>query len=76
MRRRTLIGGLVGGLVAARGQLEDDVRIARGLERLGAEQMAALRARAEPLKGLRLEDWKRDVGPAVGLRGRVPYQGG
>jgi aryl-alcohol dehydrogenase-like predicted oxidoreductase len=58
------------------GQLEDDVRIARGLERLDAEQMAALRARAEPLKGPRLEDWKRNVEPAVGLRGRDSYKGG
>jgi predicted aldo/keto reductase-like oxidoreductase len=58
------------------GQLEDDVRIARGLERLDAAQMAALRARAEPLKGPRLENWKRNVEPAVGLRGGTPYQGG
>ncbi len=58
------------------GQLEDDARIARGLERLDAEQMAALRARAEPLKGPRLEDWKRVVEPAVGLRDATPYRGG
>jgi predicted aldo/keto reductase-like oxidoreductase len=58
------------------GQLEDDVRIARGLKPLGAEQMAALRARAEPLKGPRLEDWKRNVEPAVGLLGAAPYKGG
>jgi aryl-alcohol dehydrogenase-like predicted oxidoreductase len=58
------------------GQLEDDVRIARGLERLDAAQMAALRARAEPLKGPRLENWKRNVEPAVGLRGGTAYNGG
>jgi len=58
------------------GQLEDDVRIARGLRPLDAEQMAALRARAEPLKGPRLEDWKRNVEPVVGLRGGTPYRGG
>ena len=52
------------------GQLEDDVRIARGLRPLDAGQMAALRTRAEPLKGPRLEDWKRNVEPVVGLRGR------
>jgi uncharacterized protein len=58
------------------GQLEDDVRIARGLRPLDAGQMAALRARAEPLKGPRLEDWKRNVEPVVGLRGGTPYKGG
>ena len=58
------------------GQLADDVQIARGLEPLNAEQMAALRARAEPLKGPRLEDWKRNVEPVVGLRGGTPYKGG
>jgi len=58
------------------GQLEDDVRIARGLRPLDAGQMAALRARAEPLKGPRLEDWKRNVEPVVGLRGETPYRGG
>src|SRR5262249_12195091 len=58
------------------GQLEDDVRIARGLERLDAAQMAALRARAEPLKGPRLEDWERNVEPAVGLRGGTAYESG
>ena len=58
------------------GQLEDDVRIARGLQRLDVEQMAALRTRAEPLKGPRLEDWKRNVEPVVSLRGGTPYKGG
>lgn len=52
------------------------VRIARGLRPLDAEQMAALRARAEPLKGPWLEDWKRGVEPVVGLRGATPYKGG
>ena len=52
------------------------MRIARGLQPLDAGQMAALRARAEPLKGPRLEDWKRNVEPVVGLRGRTPYEGG
>jgi len=58
------------------GQLEDDVRIAQGLERLDASRMAALRKRAEPLKGPRLEDWKEDVGPKVGLLDRPAYVGG
>jgi predicted aldo/keto reductase-like oxidoreductase len=58
------------------GQLEDDVRVVREFRRFDAAQMTALRARSEPLKGPRLEDWKRDVGPAVGLRGVAPYQGG
>lgn len=58
------------------GQLEDDVRIVQGLKSLDAGQMAALRARAEPLKGPRLEDWKRDTAPAVGRRDGSPYKGG
>jgi len=58
------------------GQLEDDVRIARGLIPLGAEQRAALRARAEPIKGPRLEDWKKDVKAVLSLRDRPPYAGG
>ncbi|WP_152053475.1 aldo/keto reductase [Tautonia marina] len=58
------------------GQLEDDVRIAQSLERLGDEQMAALRSRAEPLKGPRLEDWKDDIEPKVGhLPPRPRYTG-
>jgi uncharacterized protein len=58
------------------GQLEDDVRIARGLTQLGAEQRAALRARAEPIKGPRLEDWKKDVKAVASLRERPTYVGG
>jgi predicted aldo/keto reductase-like oxidoreductase len=60
------------------GQLEDDVRIAREWKPLDAERMAALRARAEPIKGPRLEDWKRNVDPVVGLRGGASstYKGG
>jgi uncharacterized protein len=58
------------------GQLEDDVRIARGLTQLGAEQRAALRARAEPIKGPRLEDWKKDVKAVASLRERSTYRGG
>jgi predicted aldo/keto reductase-like oxidoreductase len=58
------------------GQLEDDVRTARGLRPLDAAQMAALRSRAEPIKGPRLEDWKRNVEPLVGMRDRPAYNGG
>ena len=58
------------------GQLEDDVRIAQSLERLGDKQMAALRSRAEPLKGPRLEDWKDDIETKVGqLPPRPRYTG-
>ncbi|WP_169972696.1 aldo/keto reductase [Tautonia rosea] len=57
------------------GQLEDDVRIAQSLEDLGDEQMAALRSRAEPLKGPRLEDWKDDVETTASLRDRPRYTG-
>ncbi len=58
------------------GQLEDDIRIARELRPLEAAQMAALRTCAEPLKGPRLEDWKRSVEPVVGLRVGSSYRGG
>ena len=58
------------------GQLEDDVRIARGLSQLGAEQRAALRARAEAIKGPLLEDWKKNVKAVASLRERPTYAGG
>jgi predicted aldo/keto reductase-like oxidoreductase len=58
------------------GQLEDDARIAQGLTPLGAEQRAALRARAERIKGPQLEDWKRNVAAADRLRDRATYVGG
>jgi aryl-alcohol dehydrogenase-like predicted oxidoreductase len=58
------------------GQLEDDVRIAKGLTPLTGDQMAALRARAEPLKGPRLEDWKKDVDAVAGLFEQPVYAGG
>ena len=43
------------------GQLEDDVRIAQQFKPLAAEEMDALRRRAEPIKGPFLEDWKRNI---------------
>lgn len=58
------------------GQLEDDVRIARALEPLDAGRLAALRKRAEPLKGPQLEDWKEDISTKVGLLQRPVYRGG
>ena len=58
------------------GQLEDDVRIAQGLTPLGADQRAALRARAERIKGPQLEDWKRNVAAVDSLRDRPTYVGG
>jgi predicted aldo/keto reductase-like oxidoreductase len=47
------------------GQIEDDVRIAKNLRQLTSAQMDVLRQRAEPLKGPRLEDWKRNVETAA-----------
>ena len=58
------------------GQLEDDVRIAQGFKPLSADQLAALRKRAEPIKGPGLEDWKKNVDSKVGLLGRPGYAGG
>ena len=45
------------------------------------DELTALRfdhpgIRAEPLKGPRLEDWKRNVEPVVGVREGAPYRGG
>jgi predicted aldo/keto reductase-like oxidoreductase len=57
------------------GQLEDDVRIAQQFVPLSAEERAALCARAEPIKGPGLEDWKKSDGPVVGLRERPTYRG-
>src|SRR6185503_968678 len=39
------------------GQLEDDVRIAQQFKPLAANELAALRDRAAPMKGPRTEDW-------------------
>ena len=58
------------------GQLEDDVRIAQALQPLGADRLAALRKRAEPLKGPLLEEWKEDITPKVGMLPRPTYGGG
>jgi predicted aldo/keto reductase-like oxidoreductase len=43
------------------GQIEDDVRIAQQFKPLTTDQMAALRKRADSLKGPQLEDWKRNM---------------
>jgi aryl-alcohol dehydrogenase-like predicted oxidoreductase len=51
---------------STQGQLEDDIRIAQQFKPLSAEEMAALRSRAENIKGPALEYWKRKVEPAAG----------
>jgi predicted aldo/keto reductase-like oxidoreductase len=43
------------------GQLEDDVRVAQAFRQLEPDQMAALRKRAEGIKGPLHEDWKKNV---------------
>lgn len=43
------------------GQIEDDVRIVKGLQQLSAAQMDDLRNRASRLKGPGLEDWKKNT---------------
>lgn len=48
------------------GQLEDDVRIAQQFKPLSAEEMTALRERAEHIKGPSLEDWKRNLQARAG----------
>lgn len=56
------------------GQLEDDVRIARDFRPLAETELAALRQRAERVKGPWLEDWKRNIEQAHD--GRRRYLGG
>jgi hypothetical protein len=58
------------------GQLEDDVRIAQGFRPFDSEQMAALRKRAERIKGPGLEDWKRNIEKQASLDHRPVYAGG
>ena len=43
------------------GQIEDDVRIAQQFKPMSADQMAALRTRADQFKGPELENWKRNT---------------
>jgi predicted aldo/keto reductase-like oxidoreductase len=56
------------------GQLEDDVRIAQDFRPLAETELAALRQRAERVKGPWLEDWKRNLEQAHD--GPRPYLGG
>jgi len=58
------------------GQLEDDVRVVQSLKALSGDQMAALRKKAEPLKGPFTEDWKRNVETRAGFDPRPEYVGG
>jgi predicted aldo/keto reductase-like oxidoreductase len=58
------------------GQLEDDVRIAQAFKPFDSEQMAAVRKRAERIKGPGLEDWKRNVEKQASLGSRPVYAGG
>jgi uncharacterized protein len=58
------------------GQLEDDVRIAQSFTPLAETQMAALRQRAERVKGPLLEDWKKNTEPKVAALERPDYVGG
>lgn len=58
------------------GQLEDDVRLVQSFKPMGEEQMAALRRRAERIKGPLLEDWKKNVEAKVAMLDRPEYVGG
>jgi predicted aldo/keto reductase-like oxidoreductase len=58
------------------GQLEDDVRIAQSLKILDDTQLAALRKRAEGIKGPLLEDWKKNTGAQTAMAPRREYTGG
>ncbi|MGH9835683.1 MAG: aldo/keto reductase [Blastocatellia bacterium] len=58
------------------GQLEDDARVAQSFKPLGDRQMAALRQRAERIKGPLLEDWKKNVESKISRLQRSEYVGG
>ena len=61
------------------GQLEDDARIARAFQShgpYGEEQLAALRKRAERVKGPQLEDWKRSTDGRLSRLHQTDYIGG
>jgi aryl-alcohol dehydrogenase-like predicted oxidoreductase len=58
------------------GQLEDDVRAARDFRPLDPTRMAALRKRAEGIKGPLLEDWKKNVDAKLARVARPEYAGG
>jgi aryl-alcohol dehydrogenase-like predicted oxidoreductase len=58
------------------GQLEDDVRIAKSFQPLSGQQLAALRARADRIKGPILEDWKRNTEAKSAALRRPEYSGG
>jgi hypothetical protein len=57
------------------GQLEDDVRAARQFRQLTSQEMDAVRERAKPIAGPRLEDWKRDVQATAGAALASRYTG-
>jgi predicted aldo/keto reductase-like oxidoreductase len=58
------------------GQLEDDVRTAQAFRQFDQTQMAALRKRAERIKGPLLEDWKKNVDAKLAHLARPEYLGG
>ena len=58
------------------GQLEDDVRIAQQFKPFSGEEMAALRERADRIKGPALEDWKRDITTQASTGSASVYVGG
>jgi predicted aldo/keto reductase-like oxidoreductase len=58
------------------GQLEDDVRVAQSFKPLAEDQLAALRKRAERVKGPLLEDWKKNIEAKISLHDRPEYTGG
>ena len=58
------------------GQLEDDVRVAKSFQPLSGQQLTALRARADRIKGPLLEDWKRNTEAQTAFLGAHKYTGG
>ena len=58
------------------GQLEDDVRVAQQFKALSDKEMAALRERADRIKGPSLEDWKRNIQTQAGMPSAAVYVGG
>ena len=56
-------------VLAIRQGQEDDVRIAQQFKPFSEKKMAALRERAGRISGPRLEDWKRNLKPALAMSG-------
>lgn len=58
------------------GQIEDDVRIAKAFQPFSKDELAELRAKAQPLAGPAFENWKRNTETAAHYPPIPEYAGG